>query len=161
MSYNSAMWKNKHVVVALLVAPILSILAWYAVGNLVGEKPQAAEKGKTYKLVARSNCRYASGSCDLHNADFNVLLEPELLAASSVALTLTSSHALQSAALGLVEGDSEPQPAPMTMTADDGMRWQGLLPRPQSPEALIRIAVTAQGATWYAEVPVVFLETED
>jgi hypothetical protein len=155
------MWKNKHVVVALLVAPILSILAWYAVGNLAGEKPQSAQEGKTYKLVARSNCRYASGSCDLHNADFKLLIEPEMVAASSVALTLTSSHALQSAALGLVEGDSEPQPAPMTSTADDRMHWQGLLPRPKAPDAQIRIAVTARGATWYAEVPVVFLETED
>ena len=155
------MWKNKHVVVALLVAPILSILAWYAVGNLVGEKPESAQEGKAYKLVARSNCRYASGSCDLHNADFKLLIEPEMVAASSVALTLTSSHALQSAALGLVEGDSEPQPAPMTSTADDRKRWQGLLPKPNSPDAQIRIAVTAQGATWYAEVPVVFLETED
>ena len=155
------MWKNKHVVIALIVAPILSILAWFAVGNLVGEKPQSAQEGKTYKLVARSNCRYASGSCELHNADFTLLIEPEMLAASSVALTLTSSHALQSAAVGLVEAGSEPQPARMTMTTDDRMRWQGLVPRPRSADAQIRVAVTAQGATWYAEVPVVFLETED
>lgn len=161
MSYNTAMWKNKHVVIALIVAPILSILAWYAVGNLVGEKPEAAKAGETYKLVGRSNCRYASGSCDLHNADFELTLEPEMVAASSVALTMTASHELQSAALGLVEGNSEPQPSPMTRTADDGTQWQGLLPRPQTPDALIRVAVTAQGATWYAEVPVIFLETED
>ena len=157
----SSMWKNKHVVVALLVAPILSILAWYAVGNILGEKPRAAEEGKTYKLVGRSNCRYASGSCSLHNADFELTLETEMLAASSVALTMTASHALQSAALGLVEGDSEPEPAPMTQTAGDGTAWQGLLPRPASADATIRVAVTASGATWYAEVSAVFLETDD
>ena len=161
MRYTIAMWKNKHVVVALLVAPILSILAWYAVGNIYGEKPQAAQSGEAYKLVGRSNCRYASGSCDLHNADFELTLEPEMLAASSVALTMTSSHALQSAVLGLAEGNSAPEPAPMTQTAEDGTRWQGLLPRPSSPESTIRIAVTAQGATWYAEVSAIFLETED
>ena len=155
------MWKNKHVVVALLVAPILSILAWYAVGHLVGEKPSAAEAGNTYKLVARSNCRYESGSCDLHNADFNLTLEPEMLAANSVALTLTSSHSLQSAALGLVEGDTGHQPAPMVSTNDIGTTWDGLLPRPSSPDATIRIAVTAQDATWYAEVPTIFLEPEE
>jgi hypothetical protein len=160
-SYNTAMWKNKHVVVALLVAPILSILAWYAIGNIYGEKPQVAEEGKTYKLVGRSNCRYASGSCTLHNADFELTLETEMLAASSVALTMTASHGLQSAALGLVEGDSAPQPAPMTQTSDDGTGWQGLLPRPSSPDAVIRVAVTAQGAAWYAEVSSVFLETEE
>lgn len=155
------MWKNKHVVVALIVAPILSILAWFAVGQFVGEKPHVAESGSTYKLVARSNCRYASGSCDLHNADFKVTLEPEMLSASSVALTMTASHALQSAALGLIEPGLASEPATMTRIADDGTRWQGLLPRPASPAAMIRVAVTAQGATWYAEVPVVFLDESE
>ena len=155
------MWKNKHVVTALLVAPILSILAWYAVGNLLGEKPQAAEAGKTYKLVARSNCRYASGSCDLHNSDFQLTILPGAFAASSVALTMTASHPLQSAVLGLVEDGSGRPPAPMTRTDGDGLEWQGLLPLPSSPDSTIRIAVTAQGATWYGEVPVIFLEEED
>lgn len=155
------MWKNKHVVIALIVAPILSILAWFAVGYIAGEKPQAVESGKSYKLVARSNCRYASGTCDLHNADFKLSLVPELLAASSVALTVTSSHALQGAALGLADGGSVQEPTPMTRVADDGTRWQGLLPRPTSPDATIRVAVMAQGATWYAEVPVVFLDESE
>ena len=156
------MWKNKHVVVALIVAPILSILAWYAVGNLVGEKPEAAEPGKTYKLVARSNCRYASGSCDLHNADFELTIEPDMLTASSVALTMTSSHALQGAALGLIESSSaEGAPTPMTPSGNDGTRWQGLIPRPASSDQRIRVAVIAQGATWYAEVPVIFLEESE
>ena len=153
-----AMWKNKHVVVALIVAPILSILAWFAVGHLVGEKPQAAKEGDIYTLVARSNCRYASGSCDLHNSDFKLTLEPDMLAASSVALTMTASHSLQSAALGLVDSGSADAPAPMTATGENGKTWQGLIPRPSSPDAVIRVAVTAQGATWYAEVPTVFLE---
>jgi hypothetical protein len=161
MSYTMAMWKNKHVIVAMIVAPILSILAWYAVGFLIGEKPQAAESGETYKLVARSNCRYASGACDLHNADFKLSIRPEMLAASSVSLVMTSSHALQSAAMGLVENESAPAPAPMTRTDEGGLEWQGLLPRPSSDDATIRIAVTAGGSAWYAEVPVVFLEPAD
>lgn len=152
------MWKNKHVVVALIVAPILSVLAWFAVGQLAGEKPEPAEAGNTYKLVARSNCRYASGSCDLHNADFQLTLEPEMVTASSVALTMTASHTLQSAVLGLVEPGLASQPSPMTQTGNEGTRWQGLLPRPASAAAMIRVAVTAQDATWFAEVPVVFLD---
>ena len=155
------MWKNKHVVIALIVAPILSILAWFAVGNLVGEKPKPAEAGNTYKLVARSNCRYASGSCNLHNADFELTLEPEMMTASSVALTMTSSHVLQNAAIGLAEGPSPQAPEPMTQAGNDGLRWQGLLARPGSPDATIRVAVVAQGATWYAEVPVVFLDESE
>ena len=155
------MWKNKHVVVALIVAPILSVLAWFAVGQIAGEKPKPAEAGNTYKLVARSNCRYASGSCNLHNADFELTLEPEMVTASSVALTMSASHALQGAALGLIEPGLASQPSSMTRTADDGTQWQGLLPRPASAAAMIRVAVTAQDATWYAEVPVVFLDESD
>jgi hypothetical protein len=155
------MWKNKHVVIALIVAPILAILAWYAVGTLIGEKPHAAESGKTYKLVARSNCRYASGACDLHNADFKLSIRPEMLTASSVALDMSSSHALQSAAISLFENDTDSAPAPMTRTDEAGREWQGLIPRPSSAEATIRVAVTAQGATWFAEVPVIFLEEEE
>jgi hypothetical protein len=155
------MWKNKHIVVALIVAPILSILAWFAVGQIAGEKPKPAEAGNTYKLVARSNCRYASGSCNLHNADFELTLEPEMVTASSVALTMSASHALQSAALGLIEPGLASQPSTMTQTANDGTQWQGLLPRPASAAAMIRIAVTAQDATWYAEVPVVFLDESE
>ena len=155
------MWKNKHVVTALLVAPVLSILAWYAVGNLVGEKPQAAQVGKTYKLVARSNCRYASGSCDLHNSDLQLTIMPKSFAATSIALTMTASHPLQSATVGLAEGGSGRPPAPMTRADGNGLEWQGRIPLPSSRDSTIRIAVTAQGATWYGEVPVVFLEEED
>ena len=155
------MWKNKHVVVALLVAPILSILAWYAVGNMFGEKPQEAEAGNTYKLVPRSNCRYESGSCDLHNADFQITIEPEMVAASSIALRMTSSHALQSAVFGLVEGDTPLAPAPLTPTNAERTEWQGLIPHPSSPDAQIRVAVTAQGSSWYAEISTIFLEPEE
>ena len=155
------MWKNKHVVVALIVAPILSILAWFAVGQIAGEKPKPAEAGNTYKLVARSNCRYASGSCNLHNADFELTLEPEMVTASSVALTMTASHTLQSAALGLIEPGLASEPAPMTRSGTEGTRWQGLIPRPASAAAMIRVAVKAQDATWFAEVPVVFLDESE
>ena len=42
------MWKNKHVIVALIVAPILSILAWFAVGAIVGDQAKVAEPGTAY-----------------------------------------------------------------------------------------------------------------
>ena len=155
------MFKNKHVVIAMLVAPVLAIMAWFAVDYFVGERPHAAKPGSAYTLVAKSNCRYASGQCDLENADFKLTIRPEMVSASSVALTLTASHGLQSAAMGLVEGGATQPPAPMTRTNDAGTEWQGLLPGPGSDDASIRVAVTANDATWYAEVPVVFLKTQE
>ena len=67
-------FKNKHLVVAMLVAPILAILAWYAIDVLVGEKPRPAEEGQSYPLAEKPNCRYGSGACGLKNADFELQL---------------------------------------------------------------------------------------
>ena len=84
-----------------------------------------------------------------------------MVTASSVALTMTASHDLQSAALGLIEPGLASEPAPMTRSGNDGTRWQGLIPRPASAAAKIRVAVKAQDATWFAEVPVVFLDESE
>ncbi|MDJ0794251.1 MAG: hypothetical protein QNI98_08390 [Woeseiaceae bacterium] len=155
------MFKNKHMIVAMLVAPVLAIMAWFAVDYFVAERPHAAKPGSAYTLIAKSNCRYASGQCDLENADFKLSIRPGMVSASSVALTLTASHELQSAAIGLFNGDEEQASAPMTRTDDAGTEWQGLLPSPGSDESRIRIAVTANGAIWSADVPVVFISTSN
>ena len=151
------MFSNKHVLVAMLVAPVLAIMAWFAVDYFVAERPHAAQEGATYKLLAKSNCRYASGECDLENAEFELSLRPEMISASSVALALSSSHNLDTAVVGFVDAASA-APEPMTRTDAVGKEWQVLLSRPDNTDASIRIAVTAQGATWFAEVPSVWLE---
>jgi len=155
------MFTNKHVVVAMLVAPVLAIMAWFAMDYFIGERPHAAEDGAIYTLIAKSNCRYDSGQCDLENSDFTLSIRPVSLTTSSVQLEVTSAFPLQSAALGLVDNGAELLPAPMNPTAEDGLRWTAQISRPTRADAEIRIAVTAQGATWFAEVPVVFLRLAD
>lgn len=155
------MFKNKHVVVAMLVAPILAIMAWFAMDYFIGERPHAAKDGATYTLIAKSNCRYDSGQCDLENSDFTLSIRPISVTTSSVQLEVTSAFPLQSAALGLVDNGAELLPAPMKPAAEDGLRWTAQINRPTRADAEIRIAVTAQGATWFAEVPVVFLRLAD
>jgi hypothetical protein len=63
---------NKHFVVALIVAPILAIISYFAVDKLVAPEPIAAQAGENFPLVARSNCRWESGKCTLANGDFKV-----------------------------------------------------------------------------------------
>lgn len=155
------MFTNKHVVVAMLVAPVLAIMAWFAMDYFIGERPHAAKDGATYTLIAKSNCRYDSGQCDLENSDFTLSIRPVSLTTSSVQLEVTSAFPLQSAALGLVDNGAELLPAPMKPTAEDGLRWTAQIDRPTRADAEIRIAVTAQGATWFAEVPVVFMKLAD
>ena len=65
-------FKNRHVVVATLMAPLLGLGAYFGMGFIFGERPQPAETGQSYKLVEKPNCRYASGLCGLKNVDFEL-----------------------------------------------------------------------------------------
>ncbi len=149
---------NKHVIVAMLVAPVLAIMAWFGIDYFLSERPHAAVEGGTYLLIARSNCRYDSGECDLVNGDFKVTLEPVGDVSGPVTLGLTSKFPLQAATLGLVAGDVEHAPAAMRRDGETATRWLAELPPVQPAESIIRLAVVASETTYYAEVPLTFLE---
>ena len=155
------MFKNKHVVVAMLVAPILAVIAWFAVDYLVAERAKPARSGTTYPLVAKSNCRYDSGRCDLKNEDLEVSLRPTAIDASGISLELSSVFPLTRAMVGVVEGDAEQAPAGFTAANSDQTEWTGRIARPASQESQLRVAIVANGATFFAEVPVVFLVIKD
>ena len=155
------MFKNKHVVIAMLVAPVLAVLAWFAVDYFVAERPHAAKPGAAYPLIAKSNCRYDSGQCDLENADFELTLRPIRIGADSAVLELSSRFALQSATVALVEGGSEQIPVSMTPAQQDKLTWTGEIAVATDVGSAIRLAVVAQEATWFAEVPVTWIVSRD
>ena len=155
------MWKNKHVIIAMIVAPILAILAWFAVGQIAGEKAKVAEPGAAYPLVARSNCRWASGKCELANNDLEMTILPLELGAQYTRLSLDSEFPLAQATFALLAGGNEvvasaehdtfpDAPAQMTVT----------IPAFADPEAKLRVAVTVNESLYFAEVPVVFMRPE-
>lgn len=152
------MWKNKHVVVAMLVAPVLAILAWYGVDYLVAERAEPAQPGSMYPLVARSNCRYDSGECDLVNNDFKVTVHPVELATDRTILRLSSEFELDNATLALVvSGKEVAGSAASRRTPEDKTVWIVNIPAYADPEAMLRVAISAQQSVYFAEVPVVFL----
>ena len=144
----------------MLVAPVLAIMAWFAIDHFVAEKPHAAKPGDAYSLLARSNCRYDSGQCDLVNGDFELTLRPAGPATSTVRIELAAKHALESATIGLFADDIGATPTSMSTLDSSGMVWVASIDRPADDEATLRVAVVAQGATYYAEIPVVFLRLE-
>lgn len=155
------MWKNKHVVVALIVAPILAVLAWFAVGALVGEKAQVAEPGAAYPLVARSNCRWASGECELVNNDLEMTVLPLELGAQYTKLSLDSEFALEQATFALLVDGNEVVASARHDTAPDAPAQMTVsIPAFADPEAMLRVAVTVNGSLYFAEVPVVFMRPE-
>ena len=153
------MFKDKHVIVAMLVAPILAIIAWFGVDQIVAEKPQAAVAGGTYTLLAKSNCRYDSGRCDLENADLKLTLVAISTDENSVDMQLDASRDLQGATLALVDGGVEQPGSRMAQVDGLATRWSTRLGIPSGEGSAFRIAVRAQDATFYTEVPTVFIET--
>lgn len=151
------MFTNKHVVLALLVAPVLSIIAWIAVGNFLGEQAAPAEAGKTYPLLEKSNCRYPGGVCDLENEDVKLVLTVDT--AGGFALLLTASHPLGAALVSVSYPDQDSGPS--AMQADDrrGFKWRlPLSARPQ-PDERIHLVATLAGSAYFADASTHFLRS--
>ncbi len=154
------MFKNKHVIIAMIVTPILSILAWVAVGQFMGEQPKAAKPGQSYPLVEKSNCRYASGACDLENEDFRLRLSltdgitgPEFI--------LSASHPLEGVVLAVAPSDSDTVPAAMRASDGQGLEWRMALAGMPAENERIRLVARAGGSSYFADAATAFLQTED
>ena len=155
------MWKNKHVVIAMIVAPILAVLAWFAVGAMVGEQADVAEPGAAYPLVARSNCRWASGECELANNELEMTILPLELGAQYTRLSLDSEFPLTQATFALLSGGNEvAASAEHDTSADAPAQMTVTIPAFADPEATLRVAVTVKESLYFAEVPVVFMRPE-
>lgn len=156
------MWKNKHVVIAMIVAPILAVLAWFAVGQIAGEKAQVAEPGAAYPLVARSNCRWESGECELVNNDLKLTILPLELGAQYTKLSLDSEFPLAQATFALLSnGEEVVAKAEQDASPDAAAQMTVTIPAFADPEAMLRVAVTVQESLYFAEVPVVFMRPEE
>jgi hypothetical protein len=155
------MWKNKHVIVALIVAPILAVLAWFGVGQIVGEEAHVAKPGAAYPLVARSNCRWESGACELANNDVAMTILPLELGAQYTKLSLDAEFPLTQATFALlVNGNEVAANAEHDPSPDAAAQMTVTIPAYADPEGMLRIAVTVQESLYFAEVPVVFMRPE-
>ena len=155
------MWKNKHVIVALLVAPILAIIAYFAVDYFVAERPHAAKPGADYSLVARSNCRRAGGSCDLFNGEFKVTVSALPVGSTAVTLSVLSKFPLIAATIGIAPGPGEASsPIRLAPDDDDHHSWTTQISWPPTEQATLQIAVVAGQSRYFAEVPTIFLLAE-
>ena len=162
------MWTDRHVITALLVAPVLAILAWFAVGSLGGEKARPARTGAAYPLLEKSNCRYASGVCDLENTDFKVRLSfadnvsGELSGDGSGnaggRLDVYVSHAVDSALLSLTRAPGDAAPSAMRRADTQGRRWRFALERQPDREQRLRLVLSRRGVAYFAEFSTAFLQ---
>lgn len=154
------MFSNKHVIIAMIVAPLLAILAWFAVGNLIGEKPAPAQVGQSYPLVEKSNCRYTSGKCVLENEDFQLTLTYQEHPSASQ-LVLRSSHPLEGVVLGIGLPDTQETPSAMRASNGQGLEWRMVVASRPDPQQRIRLVARAGGSTYFADASTLFLQAKE
>ncbi|BBM63515.1 hypothetical protein [Vibrio alfacsensis] len=155
------MFKNKHITIALLVAPILSLIAYFGTDMALSEKPQVAKEGESYKLVGKSNCRYTSGLCDMENGDFKVKFRSEKLTKDSLELSLNAAYPLEGVKISVVDDQAQnTQPFEMTRADNAGQNWTITLPKPASEESWLRVAIQSEGTLYYGETQTAFVKYE-
>lgn len=154
------MHKNKHVVIAMIMAPILAVIAYFAVDSLVAEKPQAAQAGGSYALASLPNCRYPSGGCTLKNSEFKLELTIDNIGVNVFTLKLESKHPLQGAKVAFVENPSDTG-KPIDMQSDNQqLNWSTQLEGTINPESKVQLVVAANDAFYYGQAELVFSQYE-
>ena len=150
--------KNKHLILAMFVAPVLAIVAYFSVDHVVSEKPQAALQGNSYKLAAKSNCRYQSGICTLKNGDIEVHLMARRVGEQGVELTMHSELPIQNALVSYVTEHISSEPEYMNATTADMDDWSVTLYLDDPEKSTLRLALSILDSTYYAETTAVFID---
>lgn len=157
----ASVFTNRHVVVAMLVAPVLAIIAWFAIDSLVAEKPQVAQLGQTYALASLPNCRYPSGHCTMKNEDFEVDIKPITEGTDMQGLELQSKHPLQWVKGAVVHNEQDTgTPVDFIVLDELGLKWQLDISGQHDDKALLRIAASANGSFYYGESGLAFVDYE-
>ncbi|RBP51316.1 hypothetical protein DFR28_102735 [Arenicella xantha] len=149
-------FSNKHVITAMIVAPILAVGSYYLVDLLVKETPSVAVPGQAYPLLAKSNCRFTSGKCDLVNAEFISSISVTQLE-DDQRLVLVSNNPLQQVTAGFLTADgNETEPVMFEPNDAAGLEWSLPLTVSADAETTVRLALLANQAHYYAETTMGF-----
>ena len=156
---------NKHLIVAMIVSPILAVLAYYAVDFKVSEKPHSAVSGNTYPLVAQSNCRYSSGKCTFKNGDIEVSISISDAKTNSEnkqwILALDSQLPLQGAKVALIKTNSTAaSPQGMSSQNNDMTLWQTNIDHQLTENSRLQLAIAINDSYYYGETSTLFTHYE-
>jgi len=150
--------KNGHFKIAMIIAPILAVLAYLGVDKHLSEQPQPAKQGEAYPLAAQSNCRYESGICTLQNNDVKLNLKVSRLADERIGVVLESGLSLEGALITITDKQDRASPKVMRRNSDKYLSWYAELTGRQTDDTVIRLVVSVLGARYFAEVPARFID---
>lgn len=151
------MFKNKHIIAALIITPLLAITAYFAVDQLVSENPHKALPGASYPLAEKPNCRYESGKCSLKNGDVEIDLHTRNLQDGRMELSLISAIPLEMARISLVDDPQlAGQPSDMSPVTEDRRQWLAIIQQPTGADSRIRMALSTGGVFYYGDTATTF-----
>jgi len=149
--------RNKHLVTAAVVAPVLALIGYFGINALVGESPHAAEEGQSYQLVEMPSCRYSSGHCGLKNGDFELDLTTESLDDDRLLLLLKSEFPLEGVKVALIEDKSdEERPVDMRSMGEDGLTWSLEMVRPDPEHNRLHLVAAANRSLYFGDAATKF-----
>ncbi len=148
---------GKHMIIAVVMAPLLAVGSYYAVGHLWGEKPHVAREGQSYPLAEKPNCRYGSGRCGLKNKDFELELTVTERGAEQLVLNLVSELPLEGVMIALARpGETEPEPVAMASADPTGLVWSTEIANPSPAVDRLQLVAAAQHSYWFGDVSTAF-----
>lgn len=143
---------------SMVVAPLLAVLGYVAADRAVAEVPHAADRGRSYRLAAMSNCRYQSGGCTLRNGEVELKLESRRTAKGVVELLLSSPLPIQNALLAYSGGGGYSEPLRMKAEYDGSERLAAQMILRETQDSRLRLAVTINGSNFYVETTAIFVD---
>ena len=153
-----SVFRNRHILIASLVAPVLALMAYFGAGYLFGERPQAAVEGQSYPLAEQPNCRWASGACGLANNDFEVELRYQPRADDRFVFRLESALPLDGVLLSVAhDGSGSAVPEPMQAEDEGGLNWITELSVPDPGGDRIRLAASSGGVLYFGDASTAFM----
>ncbi len=152
--------KNKHLILAMFVAPLLAIIAYFGVDSFVSETPHVAQQGESYKLAAKSNCRYQSGACTLKNGDIEVKLSARVINGNQVEVVLESEMPVQNALISIAGEGEEPVPSIMSSRTELNDILSAKFYQFDTEKSILRLALTIADTVYYAETATIFIDYE-
>jgi hypothetical protein len=144
------MFKNRHVIIAMFVAPLLALGAYFLTDFIVSEDSIAAEEGQAYPMVAKSNCRYQSGVCTLANGEIELKVRVIQEADGSDVLMLKSNRDIEGAKIALLTDFYEGSPVDLVASRNGDVIWSTALAENKSDVQELRVAVKSEGVMFYA-----------
>ncbi|MEM6605531.1 MAG: hypothetical protein AAF671_07215 [Pseudomonadota bacterium] len=146
---------SRHRTAAWIVTPLLALTGWLVADFYAVSSSRKATTGESHPLVAQSNCRYASGACDLKNEDFVL----RITVSGTALLSVRSALPLEGVFIAVGNPSDKPPPKKLRSQDSGGSRWLLQLDEfPTDNDRMLLVARSA-GIDFFGEAPTTFLHT--